>query len=511
MPGRHINDHQWKLYLMSRRQHSPTVAAAKAGFSTATAYRLETTPTPSMSDTSSTRGRRRPDPLADIFDTEIVPLLKAAPGLRSIALFDELRRRHPDLPRSVRRTLERRVRAWRAVHGAEQEVIFRQVHQPGLMGLSDFTDPADLRVTIAGVLLEQLLYHFRLPYSGFEHATVVLGGESFVALAEGLQNALWTLGGAPHQHRTDSLSAAFRNLDALAKNDLTQRYDALCAHYRMEPTRNNRGIAHENGSIESAHGHLKRSLEDALLLRGSRNFDDLDAWRCFIAERLSHHNAACADRIDAERAALRPLPRDRTVDYERVTVRVTSSSGFRLRRVFYTVPSRLIGHTLCVHLYHDRLELFIGGQALMTLPRGRAGDNGKHGHVIDYRHVIQTLRRKPMALPNLVYRDALFPHPAYRRAYETLLEHCGPSVASRRTVALLSLAHERSCETALAHELTRLLDAGELPDPDVLLQRMTPRLTTLPEIVVPLSSLANYNSLIEGMELDAHALAGGVA
>lgn len=496
---------------MSRRQQSPAVAAAKAGFSTATAYRLETTPKLSTPDVSAPRGRRRPDPLADFFDTEIVPLLKAAPGLRSVALFDELRRRHPDLPSSVRRTLERRVRAWRAVHGPEQEVIFRQVHQPGLMGLSDFTDPADLRVTIDGVLLDHLLYHFRLPYSGFEHATVVLGGESYVALAEGLQNALWTLGGVPHQHRTDSLSAAFHNLDTLARDDLTQRYDALCTHYRMEPTRNNRGMAHENGSIESAHGHLKRALDDALLLRGSRNFDDLDAWRGFIAERLSQHNAARADRIDAERIALRPLPRDRTVDYERVTVRVTSSSGFRLRKVFYTVPSRLIGHSLCVHLYHDRLEVFIGGQALMTLPRGQAGDHGKHGHVIDYRHVIQTLRRKPMALPNLVYRDALFPHPAYRRAYETLLEHCGPSIASRRTVALLSLAHERGCETALAHELTRLLDAGELPDPDVLLQRMTPRLPALPEIVVPLGSLANYNSLIEGMEPELNTVVGGVA
>lgn len=496
---------------MSRLQYSPAVSAAKAGFSTATAYRFEATPDQPGPVTPSRRGRRRPDPLAGIFDEEIVPLLQSAPGLRSVALFEELRRRHPDLSKSVRRTLERRVRAWRAAHGPEQDVIFRQVHQPGLMALSDFTDPADLRVTIQGVPLDHLLYHFRLPYSGFEHATVVLGGESFVALAEGLQNALWTLGGAPHQHRTDSLSAAFRNLDASARDDLTSRYEALCAHYRMEPTRNNRGIAHENGSIESAHGHLKRTLEDALLLRGSRDFVCLDAWRAFIAEHLSRHNAARADRIDAERITLRPLPQDRTVDYERVTVRVTSSGGFRLRKVFYTVPSRLIGHTLCVHLYVDRLELFIGGQALMTLPRGKAGADGSHGHVIDYRHVIASLRRKPMALPNLVYRDALFPHAAYRRAYETLLERCGPSVASRRTVALLSLAHERGCETALALELTRLLDAGELPDPDALLQRMTPRLAALPEILVPLGSLAGYNNLIEGMDQNIHAHTGGAA
>ena len=154
-----------------------------------------------------------PDPLADFFDTEIVPMLKAAPELRAVAIFEEMQRRHPDLSAGVRRTLERRIRSWRALHGADQEVIFRQIHEPGRMGLSDFTDMADLGVTIAGERLDHRLYHFRLAYSGFEHAHVILGGESYVALAEGLQNALWALGGAPLEHRSDSLSAAFRNLD----------------------------------------------------------------------------------------------------------------------------------------------------------------------------------------------------------------------------------------------------------------------------------------------------------
>src|SRR3546814_7602675 len=143
-----------------------------------------------------------------------------------------------------------------ALQGPERDVLCRQVHEPGRMGLSDFTDRADLGVHIAGVGLDHLLYHFRLACSGFEHAHVILGGESYVALAEGLQNALWALGGAPREHRSDSLSAAFRNLDASAREDLTHRYDALCRHYRMEPTRNNRGVAHENGAIEREPGHL---------------------------------------------------------------------------------------------------------------------------------------------------------------------------------------------------------------------------------------------------------------
>ena len=189
--------------------------------------------------------------------------LHEAPGLRPVAIFEELQRRHPSLKSGVRRTLERRVRHWRALHGEERELIFRQRHEPGRMGLSDFTDMNAMGVTTAGVALSHRLYHFRLAYSGFEHAHVVLGGESFVALATGLQNALWSLGGAPREHRSDSLSAAFRNLDKDAHIDLTQRYQALCEHYGMIASRNNPGLAHENGSIESPHGHLKRALDDA--------------------------------------------------------------------------------------------------------------------------------------------------------------------------------------------------------------------------------------------------------
>ena len=151
--------------------------------------------------------------------------------------------------------------------------------------------------------LEHRLYHFRLAFSGFEHAHVVLGGESFVALAEGLQNALWALGGVPLEHRSDSLSAAFRNLDRDAQEDLTQRYQGLMRHYGMTPTRNNPGVAHENGSIESPHGHLKKALEDALLLRGSRDFDDLDAYRRFVDEMVGRRNANNRKRIELERAS----------------------------------------------------------------------------------------------------------------------------------------------------------------------------------------------------------------
>ena len=494
LPGRHVNDHQMRLYMKFKQTDSTVVAAAKASISAATAWRIEADPR-LPSQKASARSRRRPDPLVEIFDAEVVPLLIAAPGLRSFGIFEEMRRRHPELAEGVRRTLERRIRMWRALNGVEQEVIFRQTHEPGRMGLSDFTDMADAAVTISGEPLDHRLYHFRLVYSGFEHAHVILGGESYVALAEGLQNALWSLGGAPRDHRSDSLSAAFRNLDVVAREDLTVRYDALCAHYRMEPTRNNRGVAHENGSVESSHGHIKKAVEDALLLRGSRDFADLALYRGFIDEIISRHNARHTPRIQAERAALQPLPERRACDYEEALVIVTSSGGFSLKKVFYTVPSRLIGHRLRVKLFDDRLELYVGGTPLMTLRRGRS-DKARRGHVIDYHHVIGALRRKPMALMGLVYRDQLFPRQAYRLVFDRLIEQLSEKAACKLTIELLALAHDRGCEADLAQVLEKDLTAGRLPDLAVLRARFSPDPAALPDVLVHLAPLSAYNDLV---------------
>jgi transposase InsO family protein len=482
--------------MMFRQTETVAVAAAKASMSAATAYRIQNDPR-LPSTKAQPRERRRPDPLSAVFEQEVVPMLIAAPGLRPIAIFEELIRRHPELGAGIRRTLERRIREWRALYGAEREVIFRQTHEPGRMGLSDFTDMSAFAVTIGGAPLDHRLYHFRLVYSGFEHAHVVLGGESFVALAEGLQNALWALGGAPFEHRSDSLSAAFHNLDQDAREDLTRRYDDLCAHYGMTPTRNTKGVAHENGSIESAHGHLKSAIKDAPLMRASADFDDLPAYRRFIDEIVSRRNARNRSRIDAERAQLKKLPDRRTSDYEEVGVRVTSSGGFTLRKVFYTVPSRLIGHQLRVRLYDDRLDVFIGGTKLMTLPRGRAHPSGKHAQVVNYRHVIHALRKKPMALMNLVYRDQLFPREAFRRTFDVLLERRPERQACRVMVDLLALAHERGCEAELAEALAATLRANDLPDMAALHARFTPHPAQAPTVVVTLPPLCSYETLID--------------
>lgn len=494
MPGLHITDHQMRLYMSHRSTHDVSVAAAKAGFSTASGYRIEADPR-LPSQRKEPRGRRRPDPLADVWDAEVVPILVAAPGIRAITVLEELRRRHPEISPGIRRTLERRIRGWRAIEGPEQDVIFRQVHEPGRQGLSDFTDMGDLGVLVAGAPLDHRLYHFRLVFSGFEHAEVVLGGESFVALAEGLQNALWALGGAPKEHRSDSLSAAFRNLDTDAQDDLTARYDALVRHYRMEPSRNNAGIAHENGSIESSHGHLKAAIEDALLLRGSRDFDDFDVYRRFVDEVVGQRNARNRKRIELERPALNDLPKRRTADFEEKVVTVSSSGGFVLRRVFYTVPSRLIGHRLRARIYDHRLECFLGSTHVATLRRGQPVSASQGGHVVDYRHVIHALRKKPMALLNLVYRDQLFPRPAYARAFDTLRSELGDKRACKITVELLALAHDRACEAELAAVIDAELDDGQLPDVGRLRERFAPETTSVPDVVVDLVPLAVYDEL----------------
>jgi hypothetical protein len=254
----------------------------------------------------------------------------------------------------------------------------------------------------------------------------------------------------------------------------------------MTATRNNPGIAHENGAIESRHGHLKAAVEQALLLRGTRDFDSLDAYRAWVAELVGGRNARRHKALELERAHLRPLPTQRTIDHDEAIVVVTSSGGFVLRKVFYTVPSRLIGYRLRVRLYDDRLECFLGQSPVLTLPRGRCAGGGRHGHVVDYRHVIHSLRRKPMALLNLVYR----------LAWERLLAAGDARAACRTMVALLALAHDRACEAQLAAVLAEQLEHGDLPDLAALRARFEPPLLALPEVVVDLPAIASYDVLL---------------
>jgi hypothetical protein len=261
MPGHHIPDQQVYFYMVQRRHHTQAVAAAKAGISERSARRIEKYPRLPSQKKRERHWRTRADPLEQVWP-RVEELLKIE-GIISVTIFETVQDEFGEeaVPDSVRRTLERRIARWRALNGGEKEIFFPQRHEIGRQGLSDFTVCDELRVTIADERFDHRLFHFCLACSGWEHAAVVLGGESFSALSEHLQDALWKLGGVPAEHRSDSLSAAYKNLDADAQRDFTRSYEDLCRHYGMCATRNNRGEAHENGSIESPNGHLKRRLD----------------------------------------------------------------------------------------------------------------------------------------------------------------------------------------------------------------------------------------------------------
>jgi hypothetical protein len=324
----------------------------------------------------------------------------------------------------------------------------------------------------------------------------VLGGESFEALAAGLQNALWQLGGVPLEHRTDSLSAAFRNLNAEAAEDLTRRYEALCAHYGMRASRNNPGASHENGAIEARQGTLKDRLDQALLLRGTRRFASVEEYREFVGESVVRLNARVGKAFAIEGAALRALPMRRTAEYEELQARVTKFGTFSVRGVLYSAPSRLIGHRLKVRLYSDRLECFLSGALVLRLTRG-----ARRGRVIDYRHFVDALKRKPQAFKGLLFRDALFPREAYRRMWEQLDLRLSRRQACQTIVALLEMAAHDGVEGVLAQRLNALLAAGELPDLKKLREEFAPSKTEIPLITVVMPTARSYDTLLPSKQL----------
>jgi hypothetical protein len=411
-----------------------------------------------------------------------------------ITVLRKLQDDHPDrYPDSMRRTLERRIRQWRALEGPTQEVFFPQEHQPGVRGLSDFTDMSKLCVTIGGAPFGHRLYHFVLAFSRWEYANVVEGGESFEALAAGLQNALWQAGGCPREHRSDSLSAAFKNLTE--QEDFTKRYAALLDHYGMEGTRNNRGLGHENGSVESSHRYLKEAVDQALMLRGHREFADRAAYDEFIREVVMRRNRRNAAAFRIERAQLQDLPERRTTDFVEEEALVTRCSTFTVRGILYSAPSRLIGHRLKVRIYGDRLDCYLSGAPVHSTARGsRAADNR---HALDYRHFIDSLKRKPQAFRGFAFRDALFPREAYRRTWERLEAQLTQRQACKTIVGLLELAGHHGVEALLAERLDVLLEAGELPDLKQLRDEFAPRQALCPEVVVEMPPVAVYDELLD--------------
>jgi transposase InsO family protein len=496
MPGKRITDHQVHKFKQYRKTLSQTAAAAKVGISERSARRVERSEV-LPSQRPERQWRTRPDPLADVWDAEVVPLLQADPQLNGVTLFDELQRRHPGaFAPGVLRTLQRRIRQWRVVYGPEREVYFAQEHPPGHMALSDFTVADDLQIVIGEQAFPHLIYQFALAHSGWRHAQVIVGGESFVSLSNAMQMALWRLGGVPAEHRTDSLSAAFKNLTKEVVDDITRRYEDLCAHYGMTASRCNPGQSHENGSVESRHGSLKVALDQALRLRGSRQFDDQQAYEDFIQVVVNRMNQRVSKAARAEIAILNPLPLRKTSEYEELPARVSKYSVFTIRKALYSAPSQLIGHRILVRQYPSHIEVWQGGQCIIKRPKAVLRPGRTRPSHIDYRDLVGALKMKPGAFARWTLRDEAFPRDVYRLTWERLSQRCPERHACKTIVGLLDLAAQ-GYEAQLGALLQQLIDQDELPELKDLAERLKPAATAVPEVNIELPELAEYDYLLE--------------
>ena len=496
MTGIWITQQQEKLYMKLRKEHTQIVSAAKAGISERSGRNIEKAK--SVPRKRNARGRTRPDPLVDVWDNRLVTLLEETPYLSALTLLEYLQEHFPgQYPDNILRTMQRRVKLWRALHGPNKDVIFRQEHPPGQLGLSDFTTLKDVIITINNLPLNHILYHFRLACSGWSHMKVILGGESYSALTEGLQEALWRLGGAPLIHRTDSLAAAFKNISRDDVDDMTQRYQQFCEHYGMHATRNNLGVSHENGSIESPHGHIKRRIKQALLLRGSNDFATVEAYQAWLDGVVNQHNRRNAKNLKVELPHLAALPLDKAVDFIEVCARVSSSSTIDVRRATYTVPSRLEGENLRIHLYHDRLECFLGAILVIKLKRVYPLNKYNRARNVDYRHVIHSLVKKPQAFRYSRLRDDLLPSVAYRTIWDFIDKNKSSNAACKLMVGLLQLAAENACERELANTVLALIENNR----DIILFSLQQKFSAesrnnIPNLTVMQHPLSTYDQFM---------------
>lgn len=478
-------------------------AAAAADMSERTARTWKTGPLPSETKTPRS-WRTRPDPFAGVWVEHVVPMLVADEDRRLeaktiIAVLEDkvegkFRAAHV-------RTMQRRVRQWRALHGPPKTVYFQQEHPPGREGAFDFTHGTELGVTILGQVFRHLLFQFVLVASGWRWIELALG-ETFEAVLSGVQGALWELGGVPHVIRHDNLSAATRELARTGGRELNARFGEVIKHYETRSSRISPGESHENGAAEKANDLLKSALEQALIVRGSRDFTSPEAYLAFARDIVEQKfNRPAAGALADERPHLKPLPSAPIPSYTSYTVQVRKWSTITVGHRIYSVPSRLIGHDVEVRLHPNELEVRFAGQLVERMPRLRGDDV----HHIDYRHVIWSLVRKPGAFERYRYREDLFPTLVFRRAYDALREHRGDR-ADVEYVRVLHLAAS-TMQGPVERALGELLDRGKAFEYADVKARIAPDKPAIPAVAIGEPDLVCYDALLS----PALCTAGGAA
>ncbi len=481
-----------KLMSLSRKEKNLGRAAAKAGMDEKTARkyrRLGRLPS-ELKPIRTYRTRR--DPFSVVWE-EVREKLANHPGLEAKTLFDDLVRRYPGRFREGQlRTLQRRIKQWRALEGPAKEVYFPQKHRPGELCESDMTHMNRLEVTISGEAFDHLFFHFTLPYSNWETGQVCVS-ESFESISDGLQRALWELGGVPDAHRTDRMSTAIKNTRNPA--EFTARYEALLRYYGMKGEKINRESPNENGDIEERHRRFKNAVDQALLLRGSRDFESRTEYEAFLVKVITERNRLRRDRFEEEVKVLHPLPSIRLDACKRLRVRVRPSSTITVDRNVYSVNSRLIGEATDVRLHAEVLDVWYGGKRIHRIPRLR----GRGKHRINYRHIIDWLVRKPGAFEHYIYRDDLFPTSRFRMAYDAL-QRQRPNRAVREYLSILKLAAYES-EIKVDEVLEALTRRGKPIRYEEIEQSVCGQ--TLPsgpvEIQIDAMDLTRYDELLEGV------------
>lgn len=464
-------------------------AAMKAAMSRNTARKHASGPLPS--ERRRERGyRTRKDPFEEDWPS-IRELLEDAPELEAKSIFDELLARHPErYTEGQLRTLQRRVRRWRAQSGPEKEVFFEQQHRPGEAAQTDFTSAADLHVTIAGQPFNHLLCHFALPYSNWAWATICFS-ESMLALRIGIQEAVFQLGRRPKFHQTDNSTAATHEVGDGGRR-FNAKYLELMNHLGMTPRTIAVRKSNQNGDVESLNGALKRSLTQHLLLRGSRDFDSVDVYRDWLRTVLVKRNSHRGDRLKEELSAMREISVRRMIEHDVHDVLVTRGSTIRVARNTYSVPARLIGERVRVHAFEDRLEVYLGGEMQADIERLR----GEGGHRIDYRHLVSSLMRKPGGFRNYRYIDSLFPTTVFRRAYDALVDS---QLSDWRTdleyVRILHIA-ATTMEIHVESALRCLLSRGEVPRAEAVKELVAPDESEAPDLEQPEVDISAYDELL---------------
>lgn len=490
------------------------MAAMKAGMDRKTARKYRDAGKLPSQMAAPHNWRTRPDPFADIWD-EVVELLTRSPRLNAKTIFEQLRKQYPgQVEGGSLRTLQRRISKYRAMHGPERDdVVLAQKHRPGEALQTDFTWASELGVTIAGELFVHMLCVVVLPYSNWRWATICMS-ESIASLRKGLQRALIKLGRVAQYHQTDNSTGATHRVKARQEcsEDCPERKDEdepkskrsrayngeyldLVRHYGMTPRTTSIGAKEQNGDVESGNGAIKRELEQALLLRGSREFDSRLAWQQFIDETVETSNAGKTSRVAEELACMRELDVEPVCEFEQRTIRVTRCSTIRYKGHAYSVPSRLMGQYVRVHIYEDKIEVLYGGELQLSCERLR----GKKQARIDYHHVIWSLMRKPGGFARYAYREEMFPSIVFRRAYDAIQTNqqgLAADIAYLRILHLAASTSEHDVQTAL--EL--LLDEQQVPSADAVKSLITtPVASRAPNILALNVDLKPYDALLTGV------------